>query len=118
MGVYYDDFANYAALLGAYPEAPPEAQVVYAGYTYEDYNGSAIVVWLDEVGQLWENHDSHCSCYGLENWAPERAVVQAVEKYAGWPGLADALLQALAVAARVSVPAPVPDLPRAVRLRA
>lgn len=87
--VYYDGFGGYGDLpYGADNPAPDE--VVYAGYTYEAYDGSAIVVFVRD-GQWFENHDGHCSCYGLENWKPETAMPEAVMKYEGWPGLAEAV---------------------------
>jgi hypothetical protein len=70
---------------------PPEAQIVYAGYTYEDYSGSALLVWVDAQGQWWENNDGHCSCYGLESWDPERTSRKALLMRQGWPGLHEAI---------------------------
>jgi hypothetical protein len=68
-----------------------EEEIVYAGYTDEDYSGSAIVVFLKD-GKLYENHDSHCSCYGLDAWSPELTRKEAVLMRAeGWPGLAERL---------------------------
>lgn len=45
--------------------------ILFASYTYEDYNGSAFVLFYKE-GKIYEVNGSHCSCYGLEGqWDPE-----------------------------------------------
>lgn len=90
MAVYYGDFTGWADLRGIYDALTEEAQVIYAGYTYEDYSGSAFVLFVQD-GVLYENHDGHCSCNGLENWRPEKADIRAVMKYEGWPGLQEAI---------------------------
>jgi hypothetical protein len=48
-------------------------EFVYAFYEYEDYSGSAFVIYFNpEDEQYYEVHGGHCSCYGLENqWEPE-----------------------------------------------
>lgn len=46
-------------------------EVILAAYEYEDYSGTAYVLYSKE-GKLYEAHGSHCSCYGLEEqWKPE-----------------------------------------------
>lgn len=54
------------------------ATVLYADYTYEDYSGSATVIF-EKDGKLFEVNGSHCSCYGLEGqWEPEETTWQAI----------------------------------------
>lgn len=119
MAVYYGDWADYAAVRGDYADLPPETDLVYAGYTYEDYSGSAIVVYV-RGGDLWENHDGHCSCNGLDNWSPEKTTAAAIlmRPVDQWPGLADALVAWVTgvMAERVGAPMLV-SKSRAVRLR-
>lgn len=87
--VYYDQFDSYADL--PYGEDnPTEAELVYAGYTYEDYSGAALIVYMRD-GQWFENNDGHCSCYGLEDWRPEATTPEALLIRKGWPGLAEAV---------------------------
>lgn len=44
---------------------------IVADYTYENYSGHSFVLFIKD-GKLYENHGSHCSCYGLEGqWDPE-----------------------------------------------
>lgn len=52
---------------------PENLVLLYADYTYEDYNGDAYVLGYDkEKKQFFEVHGSHCSCYGLESqWDEE-----------------------------------------------
>ena len=58
----------------ASPDIPPQdVALIVAWYRNEDYHGQAIVVYRDaRDGKVYENHGSHCSCYGLEGqWQPE-----------------------------------------------
>ncbi len=41
-------------------------EVLFADYTYEDYNGDAIVIYRGKDGKLYEQTGGHCSCNGLE----------------------------------------------------
>ena len=48
-------------------------------YEYEDYSGSAFVLFLKD-DQLYEVNGGHCSCYGLEGqWEPEETSVKALK---------------------------------------
>lgn len=56
-----------------------EATIIAATYTYEDYSGSAWVVFRKN-GTLYEVNGSHCSCYGLEGqWKPEETSFEALQ---------------------------------------
>ena len=47
-------------------------------YEYEDYSGSAFVLFLKD-DKLYEVNGGHCSCYGLEEqWEPEETSVAAL----------------------------------------
>lgn len=98
MSKYYDEFKDRQSILdqtnyGA--KLPSEDEIVYAGYTYEDYSGSALIVFVRD-GQWYENNDGHCSYFGLEGWGPEATLPEAVLKYTHWPGLAEAVTERLA----------------------
>lgn len=64
-------------------------EVLLASYTYEDYSGSAFVLFR-KGGELFEVHGSHCSCYGLSEqdycgdsrtqWEPEETTAEAVRQ--------------------------------------
>lgn len=55
-----------------------DAEVLFAAYTYENYSGTAIVIF-ERDGKLYENHGGHCSCYGLEGqWSPEETTWEAI----------------------------------------
>lgn len=90
-GRYYDNWRSYEDLPTNYKQLPADEKIIYAGYTYEDYSGSAIIVFIGEDGQAYENHDGHCSCYGLEDWNPEKADLKAIKGYRFWPGLQEAI---------------------------
>ena len=55
-----------------------DCKIVFAAYTYEDYSGSALVLFMKE-GKLYEVNGSHCSCHGLEDqWQPEETFLEAL----------------------------------------
>lgn len=55
-----------------------EVEFIYASYTYESYNGEAVVIYKKD-GAFFEVHGSHCSCYGLEGqWNPEEVPAEAL----------------------------------------
>ena len=50
--------------------------ILFAYYTYEDYNGRAFVLF-ERDGKLYEVNGGHCSCYGLEEqWEPEETTIE------------------------------------------
>jgi len=50
---------------------PTDAEILFAAYGQEGYDGAALVVY-ERDGKLYEVNGSHCSCYGLEDqWQPE-----------------------------------------------
>lgn len=59
-------------------------KIIIASYTYEDYNGSAFVLF-EKDGKLFEVNGSHCSCYGLEGqWEPEETTKEALMARKPW----------------------------------
>lgn len=68
------EFGNYGDLDLSY------ADILLASYTYEDYSGSAFVLFKDtRDGKLYEVNGSHCSCYGLEGqWEPEETDIASL----------------------------------------
>lgn len=62
-------------------------RILLADYTYEDYSGSAYVLF-EKDGTLYEVVGSHCSCFGLSEsdysgdtesqWQPEETTIEAV----------------------------------------
>lgn len=88
---YYDQWTSREDVANDYGEqTPTEDEIVYAGYTYEEYSGNAIVVFRRD-GKWFENHDGHCSCYGLEDWKPEETTREALLMQTGWPGMKEAI---------------------------
>lgn len=75
----WSDRADIVASFGE-PGALDGAEVLFASYTYENYSGSATVIFRRD-GKLYEAHGSHCSCYGLEDqWSPEETFLEALRK--------------------------------------
>lgn len=67
-GMMTDFYIDEAALEGA--------EILFATYTYEDYSGSAHVLFRRE-GKFFEVVGGHCSCYGLEEqWDPEEVTIE------------------------------------------
>lgn len=81
-------------------------EVVLASYTYEGYEGDALVVYR-RGRQYFHVSGGHCSCYGLEGqWKPEgpytkaqlRALIERSpdERWGQFRGFRNPLLKALA----------------------
>lgn len=78
--MYLENFSNLDDVLREFnvPKEDNNINVMLAVYTYEDYDGSAFVLF-ERNGVLYEVNGSHCSCYGLEEqWAPEETSVEAL----------------------------------------
>lgn len=75
-GLFYDA-ADVICQFEADEKALDNADVLFAAYEQECYEGSATVVFRRD-GKLYENHGGHCSCDGLEGqWSPEETTVEA-----------------------------------------
>lgn len=69
-------------------------KVLLAWYEYEDYSGSAFVLFRKDR-KLYEVNGGHCSCYGLEGqWEPEETSVEAILKRE-FPGVNGKTVKAL-----------------------
>lgn len=56
--------------------------VLLASYGCDNYTGDAFVLFRNNKdGQLYENHGSHCSCFGLEDqWDEESTNIESLRK--------------------------------------
>lgn len=63
---------------GGFPEDIKDEDVIYANYDTPDYEGYAYILYKKD-GDFYEAFDNHCSCYGLENWNPEKTTIEAVK---------------------------------------
>lgn len=88
--MYLEDFSNLNDVLQAFScsydhvdehlKEYNDINVLLAIYTYEDYDGSAFVLF-ERNDVLYEVNGGHCSCYGLEDqWEPEETSVEALRK--------------------------------------
>lgn len=96
---YFEDFRTVADVIGCFciPDDfdLKDEEVLYASYSREDYEGSAVVLFLRE-GKLYEVYGSHCSCYGLEDqWEPEEASIMEIIRRFGSYANSDELLDFL-----------------------
>jgi hypothetical protein len=56
-----------------------DAEVLVAIYEYEDYSGSAYMLFKRD-GKIFEVEGGHCSCYGLEDqWEPAETTWKTLE---------------------------------------
>lgn len=70
---------NYEAVDRAILEDLKNAEHIFAAYNQESYEGDALVIWK-KSGKIFENHGSHCSCFGLEGqWDPEKVTKKALK---------------------------------------
>lgn len=79
--MYLHNFTNKSDLAREFSIDESELEncnIVFAAYTYEDYSGSAFVLFMKD-GKLYEVNGSHCSCHGLEGqWQPEETFMEAI----------------------------------------
>lgn len=61
-----------------FPDDIKDEDVIYANYDTPSYEGSAYILFKKD-GKFYEAYDSHCSCYGLENWSPEETTIETVK---------------------------------------
>ena len=55
--------------------------VILASYGTDNYMGDAYVLFRNKNdGKLYENHGSHCSCYGLEDqWGEVETTLESIK---------------------------------------
>lgn len=71
MEKYEDRFCDWEDIQHEFRmDEPKPDEVIYASYTYENYSGSAIVIYR-RGEKFYVNQGGHCSCNGLEGqWDP------------------------------------------------
>lgn len=76
--VFLNDFDSKENVLEAFEEKS-DANILFASYGCEGYEGSAWVLF-EKDGELWEVNGGHCSCYGLEDqWSPEKVLLKELQ---------------------------------------
>lgn len=76
---YFGDWSGVEDLLRDWSHANvTDGEVLLACCGGECYDGSAFVIF-ERDGKLYEAHESHCSCYGLDDWTPEETTVAALK---------------------------------------
>lgn len=76
---YFEAFDSHEDMVGQWSGSKDvsDPEVIFARYDCPPYEGYAICVYKRD-GKLFEVNDSHCSCYGLENWEPEETSIEAL----------------------------------------
>lgn len=76
---YFADFEDYESMTRQWngSDSVKDEEVICSTYNPGDYCGDAHCYFLRD-GQLFEVHDSHCSCFGLEDFEPEKTSFGAV----------------------------------------
>ena len=77
--MFYGLFTNEEDVCKEFQIDSVDGVILFAVYEYEDYSGSAEVVFVRD-GRFFHVSGSHCSCYGLEGqWEPEEMPVEALK---------------------------------------
>lgn len=80
--MYYGEFGCEADVMKEFSIGSVEGEIIFAAYEYEDYSGSAEVIFIRN-GKFYHVSGSHCSCYGLEDqWNPEEMPYEALKHIA------------------------------------
>jgi hypothetical protein len=76
--MYYGLFQNDQDVCKEFSISEVGGTIIFAAYEYEDYSGSAEVVFVSK-GKFYHVSGGHCSCYGLEGqWEPEEMPLVAL----------------------------------------
>lgn len=86
--MYFGDWSNAQDMCTDFEIDPSELNgktILFAAYTYENYEGRAFVLLRDDVTQeLFEVNGGHCSCYELEGqWGLEETSKEALQHRLG-----------------------------------
>jgi hypothetical protein len=77
--VFLNDWSSKEDLERDFEISLCDINVLFATYSYQDYNGEAFVLF-EKDGKLYEVNGGHCSCYGLEGqWEPEETNILALK---------------------------------------
>lgn len=76
---FLDEDMDYLKNIYEYPKELEGAELLFLRLDEPCYSGSLMAIYRKD-GKLFENHDSHCSCYGFESWGPEETTIEALEK--------------------------------------
>ncbi len=80
-----------------YPQLK-EANILYGYVSEPDYEENLYILF-EQDGKLFEQYDSHCSCYGFESWQPEilntleEGLVKPNEYFRGGSSLVNKLIE-------------------------
>lgn len=77
--MYYGEFNNRSDICREFNIPFFDGVVIHAQYYYEDYSGSAFVIFANG-GKFYLVEGSHCSCHGLEEdqWRPDEMSLEVL----------------------------------------
>lgn len=82
MSRYYDEFSSITDVNREFKcsvDDLKDVEILFAAYTYEDYEGDAIVIF-NKNNKMYMVEGGHCSCYGLEGqWGPVETTKETIE---------------------------------------
>jgi hypothetical protein len=81
MMMFYGEFDSEADIVREWNLGSFDGEVLYANYDQQSYDGHAVVLFVLD-GKFYLVEDSHCSCYGLEDWTPEEMTVPMMRQIA------------------------------------
>lgn len=81
--MFFGDFKNKQDVCNEFRIDNFDGTVIFAAYEYEDYSGSAEVIYIHE-GKFYMVQGAHCSCYGLEDqWEPIEMPLDGLRRIVG-----------------------------------
>lgn len=81
--MFFGDFTSKQDICKEFRIPDFEGQVIFAAYEYEDYSGSAEVIFVHD-GKFYMAQGGHCSCYGLEDqWEPIEMPIEGLRRIIG-----------------------------------
>ena len=81
--MFYGDFTSKEDVCREFRIDNFDGTVIFAAYEYEDYSGSAEVIFIHD-GKFYMVQGGHCSCNGLEEqWEPVEMPIDGLRRIVG-----------------------------------
>jgi len=81
--MFFGDFKDKQDICEQFRISDFDGTVIFAAYEYEDYSGSAEVIFIHD-GKFFMASGGHCSCNGLEGqWEPIEMPIEGLRRIVG-----------------------------------
>jgi hypothetical protein len=81
--MFFGDFTSKRDICEQFRITDFDGTVIFAAYEYEDYSGSAEVIFVHD-GKFFMAQGGHCSCNGLEDqWEPIEMPIDGLRRIIG-----------------------------------